>query len=98
MTVSPDKKTSFPLHIRIPGWAQNQPVPGNTYQYLDNSSESFSLTINGKPAAYKFEKGYAIVEREWKKGDVVSLNLPMQVRKVIATDSVKNDRNRVALQ
>jgi len=98
MTVSPDRNTRFPLHIRIPGWAQNQPVPGDTYQYLDNSNEQYTLTINGKPAVYTLDKGYAVIEREWKKGDEVLLNLPMQVRKVVATDSVKNDRNRVALQ
>jgi uncharacterized protein len=44
------------------------------------------------------ENGYAVVSREWKKGDVVDLNLPMSVRRVAAIDSVKQDKNRVALQ
>lgn len=24
--------------------------------------------VNGKPAAYQLENGYAVIEREWKKG------------------------------
>ncbi len=42
--------------------------------------------------------GYAVIEKEWKKGDVVALNLPMPVRRIAAIDSVKENRNRVALQ
>jgi DUF1680 family protein len=96
--ISPNKKLKFPLNIRIPGWAQNSPVPGSTYRYLDNSQESFTLLVNGRSIAYKLENGYAVIDREWKKGDEVSLNLPMQVRKVVAIDSLKDNRNRVSLQ
>ena len=36
--------------------------------------------------------------RTWTKGDVVELNLPMPVRRVIANDHVAADRGRVAIQ
>ncbi|MEO5888914.1 MAG: beta-L-arabinofuranosidase domain-containing protein [Ferruginibacter sp.] len=98
MTVSPQKKSRFSLNIRIPGWAQNQPSPGNTYHFLDSSNKKWSLAVNGKNVAYAMTNGYAVIEREWKKGDVVSLNLPVEVRRVVAIDSVAEDRNKVSLQ
>src|SRR6185369_12882554 len=59
---------------------------------------SFTLTINGKPATYTMEKGYAVVDREWKKDDVVELNLPMEVNRISTRSEVKQDEDRVALQ
>jgi DUF1680 family protein len=44
------------------------------------------------------EKGYAVIEREWKKGDQVELNIPLDVKRVIARTELKQDEDRVALQ
>ena len=98
ITVSTKRNQAFPLHIRIPGWAQNQPVPGNTYFYKDSTAAAFTITVNGAAAEYEMENGYAVINRSWKKNDVVQLRLPMEVRKVQATDSIRQDRNRIALQ
>ncbi|MEJ7682406.1 MAG: hypothetical protein WKG06_32050 [Segetibacter sp.] len=98
IAVAPEHKMKFPLQIRIPGWAQNEPVPGKTYQYTDNNTDTFTINVNGKPAAFEMQSGYAVIDREWEKGDVVALNLPMSVRRVIAIDSIKQDKNRVAFQ
>ena len=98
ISVIPEIQTEFDLLIRIPGWANNQPVPGNTYNYLDTSSEKISITLNGISTAYKMANGYAVINKTWKKGDVVELNLPMPVRKIVAVNDVTEDRNRVALQ
>jgi uncharacterized protein len=96
--VAPEKKTEFDLYIRIPGWADNQPVPGDTYRYLDISSEKFSLSLNGVPANFRMVNGYAVIKKIWKKGDLVLLNMPMPVRRIVALEEIKDDRNRVALQ
>ena len=42
--------------------------------------------------------GYVPIARTWKAGDVIDLNLPMPVRRIVANDQVAADRNRVALQ
>jgi DUF1680 family protein len=44
------------------------------------------------------ENGYAVIDREWKKGDAIQLSLPMQVQEVAARESVVADVDRVALQ
>ncbi len=98
INVSPDHPIKYKLFIRIPGWAQNQPVPGNTYLFLQQKNSSFNLSVNNRPANYAMQNGYAVIEREWKKNDVINLNLSMNVRRVIAIDSIKEDRNKVALQ
>jgi DUF1680 family protein len=98
ISVNPEKPTEFDLLVRIPGWANNQPVPGDTYRYLTNSSEKISIAVNGIPAIYKMANGYAVINKNWKKGDVVELNLPMPVRRIVAIEKVKDDQSRVALQ
>jgi DUF1680 family protein len=39
-----------------------------------------------------------VIDREWKKGDKVTVSLPMEVKRVIARPEVKQDEDRVALQ
>jgi hypothetical protein len=96
--VSPDKKIRFSLNIRIPGWAQGKPVPGETYKYLQPGTTSFQLRLNGKEVPYVMRNGYAVIDRVWNKNDVINLVLPMEVRKVVASDKVTEDIGKVAIE
>jgi uncharacterized protein len=98
VSVNPERPGRFAVVVRIPGWAQNRPVPGDLYRYIDAAGEKPTLRVNGAPAAIKLENGYVRLERIWKAGDVIELNLPMPVRKVIAHDGVRDDRGRLALE
>lgn len=98
LTVDPKAKTKFTLYMRIPGWATGEAVPGGLYQFVDKTSKPFTLLVNGKGATYTMDKGYAMISREWKKGDQVSLELPMDVKQVVARTEVSQDNDRVALQ
>jgi uncharacterized protein len=98
ITVAPDKKSRFAIAIRIPGWARNESVPGNLYQFLDEVKEPVTLKVNGKSEPVKLNKGYVALNRSWKAGDVIELNLPMPVRRVVANKNVQADVGRVALQ
>jgi DUF1680 family protein len=72
----------FGLRLRVPGWCRGE-----------------SVKINGKPVAKPtHERGYIVLDREWKAGDVVDLNLPMPVRRVEANPEVKEDVGRLAIQ
>lgn len=92
------KANTFNLLIRIPGWAQNSAVPSNLYKFESNSSSSTEIKVNGVKVAYTMQNGYAVINKAWSKNDVVEVNLPMEVRRVLASDSVKNDIGKVALQ
>ena len=98
ITVDPRHSEKFAIYVRIPDWAQGHPVPGDLYRYTDNSNEKVHLSINDKEVALNMEKGFVKIERNWKKGDVIELNLPMQVRRVIANDQVTVNLGKVALE
>jgi hypothetical protein len=86
------------MRLRVPGWARNEAVPGDLYSFADEVREPVTLKLNGKPVAVADEKGYVSLNRSWRKGDQIELNLPMPVRRVRANQNVKADRGRVALQ
>src|SRR5581483_1655075 len=44
------------------------------------------------------EHGYAVIDRTWKPGDRIELELPMVVQRVRAVDRVEADRGKVALR
>ncbi len=98
INVTPEKKAKFGMYVRIPGWATGETVPGDLYHFLKTPSSKFTLRVNGKDAEYKMENGYAVIQREWKKGDAIQLSLPMNVQEVAARESITADVDRVALQ
>ena len=59
---------------------------------------TFTLAVNGKRLAAKPKDGFVSVERAWKPGDEVALDLAMPVRVLRANDNVEADAGRIALQ
>ena len=98
MTIDPGVPGEFSLNVRIPGWAQGRPVPGDLYSYPDQTLDPVVLQVNGKDAALNLGKGFASIKRQWQKGDLVELSLPMPIRRVLANEAVKEDAGRVALE
>jgi DUF1680 family protein len=96
--VTPETPTSFAMRIRIPGWARAEAIPSDLYAFQAKSAAKISLKLNGKSLAYKVENGYAVINRQWKKGDNVQLDLPMEVKKVIANKALVDDKGKTALQ
>ena len=98
ITVTPEAPARFALHVRVPGWARDEAVPSDLYRFAETSSEPVTLRVNGAAVPLELDKGFARVERTWRKGDVVELDLPMPVRRVAAHEKVAADQGRVALQ
>jgi DUF1680 family protein len=98
ISINPYNKSKFAVYIRIPGWVRNQPVPGNLYSYVNPVKETISIKVNGQNAEYKTENGYAIINRDWKQGDVIEYLLPMNIHRVEANPNVEADVNKVALE
>jgi DUF1680 family protein len=96
--INPSMPGEFTLMIRIPGWARNQPVPADLYRFLDKNAQPVRLRVNRKSAAVVMERGYARLRRKWRSGDLVELELPMPVRRVVANDLVTEDAGKVALE
>jgi DUF1680 family protein len=96
--INPAGKMDMDLKIRIPGWAQNEAIPSDLYQYERTSAQGIEIKVNGMPVNYQIEKGYAVLSRKWKKNDKVEVILPMNVRRVIANTNIPDDNGKVALQ
>jgi len=99
ITVAPNKESKFTVAVRIPGWARNEATPGGLYRFLEGAPhEPVALAVNGKQVAIMLDKGYVRLDRNWKNGDLIELNLPMPVQPVVAAENVEADRGRIALQ
>ncbi len=98
MTVTPDQSAALTIHVRIPGWARNEPVASDLYRFADRDTSPVVLKVNGIATPVKLDKGYVNLARIWKKGDTIELTLPMPVRRVLANDHVAADRGRVAIE
>ena len=97
-SINPKSPTAFNLLVRIPGWAQNQAIPLNLYQFKNNSGAKPIIKVNGQAVEYILQQGYAAISRTWKKNDKVTVDLPMEVRRVTASENLKDDLGKVALQ
>ena len=97
-TIKPKSSQEFNIMIRIPGWADNEAIPSTLYSFENESAAKVQITVNKKPTEFKVEKGYAVLARKWKKGDMIEVNLPMEVRRVVANAQVTDNIGKVALQ
>jgi hypothetical protein len=56
------------------------------------------LVVNGQVVNAKIQKGYAVITREWKPGDKIEVEFPMEVQRVKADSQIKADVGLVALR
>lgn len=63
ISVDTDQDAKFPLYFRLPGWCTQPKISIN------------GSNVDGTPSG----SGFARIERTWKRGDTVSLSLPMTV-------------------
>jgi hypothetical protein len=102
VTISVDSEgpAEFELRIRLPGWANDAPVPTNLYSYVDASDDRMSWSITGdvSPEAVRMADGFLTVRRTWQPGEGVELHMPMPIRRIAAHADVTENAGRVALQ
>jgi DUF1680 family protein len=62
--VSLARPQEFAIAMRIPAWAEKKAL----------------IRINGKSFSPQFARGYAVIKRRWHQGDVIALQLPLELR------------------
>lgn len=83
IAVEPDSPVEFELMLRIPEWTDRNGV---------------MLFVNGEQSTIHTIKGYAIIHRTWKAGDMVELELPMPVTRMKGHPLLRETVGKVALQ
>ena len=97
LTVAPARAgQKFNLRLRIPTWARERFMPGALYSFVAPPPKKWEISVNGESVKARLEKGFAVVERAWKSGDKVQLDLPMPVQGSTCIDKVEAYRGRVA--
>jgi uncharacterized protein len=98
MIVNPEVAGTFTIKVRIPGWARGEVVPSDLYRFVDETRDAATLTVNARHIPMKLEQDCVSLSRNWRRGDVIELHLPMPTRRVVATQQVRADQARVAIQ
>jgi len=82
LTLEPEQASEFAVKLRIPGWC-----------------DGASLSVNGAAQdRLSVRQGYARLSRRWQSGDVIELDLPMEIRRIEAHPRVEAGVGRVAIQ
>jgi DUF1680 family protein len=82
ITCAPEQAGRFKLALRRPGWC-----------------DGFHVSVNGLLFdKWSDEKGYAVIDREWRAGDQVELQMSMPVMRMQADPRVQACQGQVALQ
>lgn len=98
LRVFPEKPDTFTLCLRIPGWVEGRPIPSDLYTYENATPGQWTLKVNGETAHVTREHGFAELNREWKGGDEITLDLPMPVRRVAGNPKISATLGQVALE
>jgi len=93
ITVNPQTKKAFIICIRVPDRRVS-----SLYTPSPEIGGVESIAVNGRPVKPVIDRGYIVLDRQWKAGDRIDLVLPMEVQRVKAIDSVFAAQGRVALQ
>ena len=89
---------TFALRLRIPSFAQGQPLPGDLYRYLDESVAASTILVNGKEVPLVIRDGYAELSRGWQGTTRIELRLPLPIRRVVAHSAVAELEGSVAIE
>jgi DUF1680 family protein len=82
LIVNPKGEETFQVNLRIPGWCRGA-----------------TAAVNGKEIdAAPGENGYLQIARPWRRGDTITLKMPMPVRRIVANPNVAANVGRIALQ
>ena len=96
--VNPEKSAEFTIKLRVPGWARNEVLPGDLYRYTAMNKQTPIVKIDGKSVSAKANEGYISITRNWKKGETITIDFPMQVQKVTTNSKVTENQGKVALE
>ena len=86
----------YAIKLRVPSWLKSSPTNNSLYTYIDRP-RPYSVSVNGK-SYYPENTDYVTLDRKWKAGDVIDIDFPMDVRRIVANDNAEDLRGKVCLE
>jgi len=81
ITINPDRAAEFAVYVRIPGWC-----------------DRITVSVNGAQAdVSKAQNGYLKINRTWRPGDMIALDMPMRVKVLRAHPFVAENHGKLAV-
>lgn len=94
-----EQKTDYPWDGKIDlTLTVDRPTRFNLALRVPGWCRDYRLEVNGAAVSLSLTQGYAVLSREWKTGDVVTLTLAMPVERVAPHPEIRQDAGCVALQ
>lgn len=93
ITVNPEKTKPFGIRIRVP----NREV-SELYTSEPKANGILWMKVNGQKVEPEIVNSYAVLKRNWKKGDKIEFELPMKIQQVRASDKIAATQGQVALR
>ena len=86
------------MMLRLPGWANGQPVPSDLYSYVDPQNANITVKVNGEATDYTMVNGYMTIKRTWTEGDVINFELPMDAHKTVTNELVVDNTDKMSIE
>jgi DUF1680 family protein len=93
ITVNPKQAKNFSVYVRVPDRKTSE-----LYTGTPEVKGLKSFAVNGAAVTPKIENGYAVVTRDWKAGDKIELELPMEVQRIKSDEKIVTNKGLVALR
>jgi hypothetical protein len=91
-----DCEVPITLHLRVPGWCKKFHAAWAPSREPDQVTQPEYLTSQARTDGVE-KDGWWTVTKAWRKGELISVHLPMPVERTYAKPEVAADRGRVAL-
>jgi DUF1680 family protein len=94
ITVNPKRAANFSVYVRVPNRQTSE-----LYTPTPQVSGLKSFALNGKLVVnFESQDGYVVVTRDWRAGDKIEVEFPMEVQRIKADERISADRGLVALR
>ena len=93
ITANPKESKKFSLYVRVPDRTTSE-----LYTSTPEVKGLKSFSVNGKSVKPKIKNGYAVVTREWKAGDKIEFEVPMQVQRITSDKKIVTNKGLTALR
>ncbi len=93
ITVNPESSKEFTVYVRVPD--RHTSI---LYTASPEVSGIKGLSVNGEEISYDVKNGYAVITRNWEKGDMIAFEIPLEVQVITSDEKVAANSGMVALR